>query len=191
MADRNDQRQHSDEYRPFDDPRHPSWYTDPSTPEPHAAPRPNGSTAVPNPYADQPLAGPYSDGQPQYPVHGGYPVVANQPGAGQNPYGQHHPGAYGHGGMASGRAPGMPYPGAPERRTGLGVTAMVLGIAGILTFGALFVPQILAVVFGHLSLAKEPAARGFALAGLITGYLVIGLWTLLLVSVIAFGMVLV
>jgi len=68
---------------------------------------------------------------------------------------------------------------------------MVLGDAGVVTFGARFVPEIRAVIFGHLSMAKEPAARGFALAGLIMGYLVIGLWALLLVSVIAFGMVLV
>jgi hypothetical protein len=202
MADRNDQGQHSDEYRPFDDPKHPSWYTDPSAPEGHATPQqPGGAPAARNPYADQPLAGPYSDGQPQYPIHGGYPVVANQPGQqgphrpGQNPYDVNHgqgrgygqPAPYGQGGMQPGRMAGTPYPGGQARSAGLGITAMVLGIAGVATFGFLFVPQVLAIVFGHISRAREPEGKGFATAGLIMGYLVTGLWTLLLVGFIAFG----
>lgn len=201
MADRNDQGQHSDAYRPFDDPKHPSWYTDPTAPEGRAPQQPGGSSAARNPYADQPLAGPYGDGQAQYPIHGGYPVVANQPGQphqpgehrpGQNPYDFNHarPGPPGHGGTQPGRTAGSPFPGAEARPTGLGITAMVLGIAGVVTFGFLFVPQVLAIVFGHLSLAKEPHGRGFALAGLIMGYLVTGLWTLLLVGFIAVGAVL-
>jgi hypothetical protein len=204
MADRNDQGQHSDEYRPFDDPKHPSWYTDPNAPAEPAPPQPGGSSAVRNPYADQPLAGPYSDGQPQYPIHGGYPVVANQPGQqgqqrpGQNPYDFNHaqgrgygPSApYGQGGMQPGRSAGTPYPGGEARSTGFGITSMVLGIGGVATFGFLFVPQILAIIFGHISMAKEPHGKGFAVAGLIMGYLVTGLWTLLLVGVVAFGAVL-
>jgi hypothetical protein len=190
MADRNDQGQHSDEYRPFDDPKHPSWYTDPSAPGGHTTPpHPGGAPAARNPYADQPLAGPYSDGQPQYPIHGGYPVVANQPGQHrprQNPYDFNH----GQGGMQPGRTAGTPYPGGQARSAGLGITAMVLGIAGVATFGFLFVPQVLAIVFGHISRAKEPEGRGFATAGLIMGYLVTGLWTLLIVGFIAFGAVL-
>jgi hypothetical protein len=179
MADRNDQGQHSDEYRPFDDPKHPSWYTDPSAPGGHAAQQPpGGSSAARNPYADQPLAGPYSDGQPQYPIHGGYPVVTNPPG---------HPAPHGQGGMQPGRTAGAPFPGGEARPAALGITAMVLGIAGVVTFGFLFFPQVLAIVFGHLSMAREPQGRGFALAGLIMGYLVTGLWILMILGFTAFG----
>ena len=35
-------------------------------------------------------------------------------------------------------------------------------------------------MFGHIALGKEPAGRGMALAGLIMGYAVAGLWCLLL-----------
>lgn len=202
MADRNDQGQHSDAYRPFDDPKHPSWYTDPEAPGGPSTPPPPGSSPAPrNPYADQPLAGPYGDGQPQYPIHGGYPVVANQPGRQdrprpvQNPYDVTHgqaggyggPGAHGQGGMQPGRRGGAPYPGGESRPAGLGITAMVLGIAGVVTFGFLAVPQLLAIVFGHLSLAREPHGKGFAVAGLIMGYLVTGLWVLMIIGFIAFG----
>lgn len=205
MADRNDQGQHSDEYRPFDDPKHPSWYTDPDAPDGQSTPQPpGGSTAARNPYADQPLAGPYNDGQPQYPIHGGYPVVANQPGQQgqrdqhrppQNPYDFNHgqaggygqSGPYGHGGMQPGRTGGVPYPGGAPRAAGLGITAMVLGIAGVVTFGFLFVPQLLAIVFGHISMAREPHGKGFAVAGLIMGYLVTAFWILMIIGFIAFG----
>ncbi|MFC7401509.1 DUF4190 domain-containing protein [Citricoccus sp. GCM10030269] len=165
----------SDRYRPFDDPTHPSWYSDASAPPATPGPTTAGQSAAErNPYADQPLAGPYTNGQPQYPIHGQYPVIANQPGG-------QHPSGYGTGAGQDGRQAGHPYPGAgsypysPGGRdrpsTGLGVTSMVLGIVGVATGGFLFIPQILAIIFGHLSLSKEPAGRGFAIAGLVMGYL--------------------
>jgi hypothetical protein len=125
-------------------------------------------------------------------------VVANPSGQagqhhpGQNPYDFNHgqPDPYGPGRMQPGRTVGTPYPGGQTRSTGLGITAMVLGIAGVVTFGFLFVPQILAIVFGHISLSKEPHGKGFAVAGLIMGYLVTGLWTLMIIGLTAFGAVL-
>ncbi|NUP73062.1 MAG: DUF4190 domain-containing protein [Sinomonas sp.] len=47
---------------------------------------------------------------------------------------------------------------------------MVCGIAAVLGFGVLIIPQVAAVVLGHLGLSREPAGRGFAIAGLATGY---------------------
>ncbi len=177
--------------RPFNDPHHPSWYSDPSAPAAPAAPQqsPGQQAAARNPYADQPLAGPYGNGQGQYPIHGEYPVIANQPGQGTppgpngsygqaaagNPYGP-RPGQTGPW-DASGRQAGSPFPTAdhPAQPSGLAVASMVLGIVGVVTGGFLFVPQILAVILGHISLNRDRQGRGFAIAGLVMGYLMTGL----------------
>ncbi|XKH57685.1 DUF4190 domain-containing protein [Citricoccus nitrophenolicus] len=202
MSDR-DPRQHGgqssespDGNRPFNDPQHPSWYSDPSAPATPAAPRqtPVHEAAARNPYADQPLAGPYGSGQGQYPIQGEYPVIANPSGQG-TPSGQNGPtgqsGPYGQGGAgnpygprpghtgpwdASGRQAGSPFPTAdhPAQPSGLAVASMVLGIVGVVTGGFLFVPQILAVILGHVSLRRDRQSRGFAIAGLVMGYLMTG-----------------
>ncbi len=50
---------------------------------------------------------------------------------------------------------------------------MVCGIAGLLfsLFAFGFLPAVAAVVTGHIAQKREPHARPFWLAGLITGYL--------------------
>ncbi|WP_413542494.1 DUF4190 domain-containing protein [Citricoccus nitrophenolicus] len=164
-----DPRQHgqptesSDDYRPFNDPRHPSWYSD--TTAQHAAPAPQRSpgqeAAARNPYAEQPLAGPYANGQPQYPINGQYPVIANEQRQAGSPHPASHPASV---------------PGAPVN--GMAIAALVLGIVGVVTGGFLFVPQILAIILGHLSLNKDRQSRAFAIAGLVMGYLVTGLWVI-------------
>ncbi|NUL44737.1 DUF4190 domain-containing protein [Cellulosimicrobium funkei] len=184
MSDR-DPRQHGgqpaespDGHRPFNDPHHPSWYSDPSAPATPAAPRqaPGHEGAARNPYADQPLAGPYGNGQGQYPIQGEYPVIANPSGQGADghPYGPRpgHTGPW----DASGRQAGSPFPtaGHPAQPSGLAVASMVLGIVGVVTGGFLFVPQILAVILGHVSLRRDRQSRGFAIAGLVMGYLMTG-----------------
>ncbi|GER22902.1 hypothetical protein NCCP1664_13990 [Zafaria cholistanensis] len=90
---------------------------------------------------------------------------------------------------------GAPYPGgygapgagygyqAPPART-LSLISMVLGIVSIATLGATFFTQIAAVVLGHIALKREPAGRGMALAGLIMGYVTIGLGILLVILAI-------
>jgi hypothetical protein len=207
MPDR-DPRQHPDHpsdapdgYRPFNDPKHPSWYTDASAPTTPPTPDAGHAAAARNPYADQPLAGPYADqplagpygnGQPQYPIHGGYPVLAQPPG---------RTGGWGHDGDASagtaqpggpaphGRQAGPPFP-APARgssASGTAIASMVLGIVGLVTGGFLVIPQILAVILGHIGL-KDPRGRGFAVAGLVMGYVVIGLWLLGVLSMVALTM---
>jgi ABC-type branched-subunit amino acid transport system permease subunit len=47
---------------------------------------------------------------------------------------------------------------------------MITGILGIISFGWGFVFSIAAIVLGFLGRNKEPAARGFWLTGLITGF---------------------
>lgn len=87
--------------------------------------------------------------------------------------------------------PGPPYPPAPgyppgfppaPKTNGLALASMILGILGI-TVGLclLFFPvmPILAVIFGHIGLGQirttGAPGRGFAIAGLVTGYVGIAL----------------
>ena len=112
-----DPRQHgqpaesSDGHRPFNDPTHPSWYTDASAgsaPSPETAPHqsPAQAAAARNPYADQPLAGSYGSGQPQYPINGQYPVIANPSGSADPRGPRSSPGAW----ESTNRQTGTPYP---------------------------------------------------------------------------------
>jgi len=63
----------------------------------------------------------------------------------------------------------------PAEPKGMSITALVLGILGFVSGGWLILPQILAVVFGHLGLKKEPSVKGMAIAGLIMGYLMVAI----------------
>ena len=74
---------------------------------------------------------------------------------------------------------------APPSKT-LSLISMVLGIVSVATLGSTFFTQIAAVVLGHIALSKEPAGRGMALAGLIMGYVTIGLGILLVILGIIF-----
>jgi hypothetical protein len=73
----------------------------------------------------------------------------------------------------------------------MAVASMVLGIIGLLvssfTFG---IPSILAVVFGHVALRQigaDPAqgGRGMAIAGMVTGYVAIGLFVIFILAFVA------
>lgn len=102
-------------------------------------------------------------------------------------------------------APVMPYAspvsqiqGAPQllglRRTnGMAIAAMILGIVGIISFGMLIIPQILAVIFGHIALGqcnREPDldGRGMAIAGLIMGYIFVGIFLFFFLMIFASAM---
>ncbi len=72
---------------------------------------------------------------------------------------------------------GQPQPGyfAPQpRKSGMGIASLVLGIVGVPLF-MLFIPAVLAVVFGAVSMRQIKAAagrvtgRGMAIAGLVLG----------------------
>ena len=78
----------------------------------------------------------------------------------------------------------------------LSIISLITGILGVVTgffgWGLLF--SIAAVVLGHLGKKKEPAARGFWLTGLITGYagiavnvVVLGLAILAAIALVSTG----
>jgi hypothetical protein len=83
------------------------------------------------------------------------------------------------GGYPAGGYPAGGYPAAPARRNGLGTTALVLGVVGlVLVLLLLFSPigaflGLLAVLFGILGLMRvnrgEADNRGQTVAGLVTG----------------------
>jgi predicted acyltransferase len=80
-----------------------------------------------------------------------------------------------------------PAPGAiqyvtPQKTNGLGIASMVLGILGWIYL----IPAILAVIFGHIAIKqikREPVkysgGGGMATAGLVLGYIWIGLFLVL------------
>lgn len=78
----------------------------------------------------------------------------------------------GSGSTAEFAVPG-PYTAAPtSQQQTLGILALVFGIVGVLLsfvgWGLVF--ALAAVILGHLALKREPAARGMAITGLVTGY---------------------
>jgi|GEM_PF-964669 len=122
----------------------------------------------------QDQSAPYQGRQDQPPAYPGLPAAGQQyPNAGyQYPAGYAAPGA------------GYGYQ-APPSKT-LSLISMVLGIVSVATLGSTFFTQIAAVVLGHIALNKEPAGRGMALAGLIMGYVTIGLGILMVILAIIF-----
>lgn len=62
-----------------------------------------------------------------------------------------------------------------DNSNGLGVTALVLGIIGLVLFAVPFIPYplaILAIIFGAISLRK-PVKKGFGITGVVTGIITI------------------
>lgn len=90
-----------------------------------------------------------------------------------SPYGQ--PGQYG--------SPyGQPsYYGMAAAPKNLSIASMCCGIAVFVGFGVFLLPQLAAVVLGHMALRREPSGRGFAIAGLVMGYIGIALTVLVIV----------
>ncbi|WP_223628624.1 DUF4190 domain-containing protein [Microbacterium sp. EST19A] len=177
----------------------------PLTPPPPAYPAPAPAQpvqaypgAAPT-YAPPPAAQPgYSTPppappQPGYgvaPVQPGYAVVPAQPAYGIAPPQQGYAGAQfpPQQGYAPYVTPGYPVP-APRPTSGLAVTSLVCGIAGIVLFWAVIpmLASIVAVITGHMALGqtkRNPAlgGRGMAFAGLITGYVVVALLAFTIVS---------
>jgi hypothetical protein len=82
------------------------------------------------------------------------------------------------------------YYGAPQPPKGLAIASLVTGIAGAffsLFYGLGLFPSIAAVITGHLARKRQPYARGFWLAGLITGYVGLGISVLWIVGIIIFA----
>jgi hypothetical protein len=92
------------------------------------------------------FAPPYGSGIPSY----------GQP---PSPYYQ-QPGPYGQQG----------YYGMPAEPKTLSIASMVCGIASVI-MGWLLLPQIAAIITGHMALKREPSGKGMSITGLVLGYL--------------------
>ena len=63
----------------------------------------------------------------------------------------------------------------------LSIASLCCGIAVFVGFGVFLLPQLAAVILGHMALRREPSGRGFAIAGLVMGYVGIALTILVIV----------
>jgi len=155
-------------------PVEPTPATPPAPPAPPAPPTPPSVPGAPEPLP--PVTAPRPD-----------PYAA--PGAAPNPYAQPQAGYVA---PPAGYAPGQPYAYAPVAAgpvQGLSIASMILGIASLVLalVGFGFLPGLAAVITGHISQRRQPYARPFWLAGLITGYIGLGISLLTgLVVIVAF-----
>lgn len=114
-----------------------------------------------------------SYGQPQY----------GQAQYGQNQYGQSQ---YSQPQYGQGQYWGQPaYYGRPAEPKTLSIASMVCGIASVI-MGWLILPQLAAIITGHLALRREPSGKGMSISGLVLGYLCLlgygAIWLLLIIG---------
>lgn len=140
-------------------------YGQPTSPYP-----PIYGTPTHQPSAQQPY------GQPPYGQQDGEP--------GQQPYGQYEQQPYGQ--PASPYNPyGQPaYYGVRPEPKGLSIASLCCGIAVFVGLGIFILPQIAAVILGHLALRREPTGKAMAISGLVLGYVGIA-FTVLVIVIIA------
>ncbi|HSO90790.1 MAG TPA: DUF4190 domain-containing protein [Arthrobacter sp.] len=133
------------------------------TPDGAAPQQPYGQ----QPYWQEPYGaqGQQPDGQQQ----SGAPVQYGQPGSPFNAYGQ------------------PAYYGVPPESKGLSIASLCCGIAAFVGPGFFLLPQLAAVILGHMALKREPSGRGMAIAGLVLGYVGIAL-ALLFFIIVAVGL---
>jgi hypothetical protein len=123
------------------------------------------------PLYDPPLYNPAQYSQPASPYEQQYDYQYGQQYSSQ--YGQQYPSPYGQ----------PSYYGAAPQPKGLSIASLCCGIAIYLGFGFFILPQLAAVILGHLALRREPSGRGFAIAGLVMGYLGLVLTVLAIVGI--------
>lgn len=84
-----------------------------------------------------------------------------------------------------------PYNNQPEKKNGLGIASMVLGILSLLLACCCYylgiILGIASIILGILSMRKQEATKGFAIAGIITGGL--GLVFAIVIIIIQISMV--
>jgi len=129
---------------------------------PQFVPPPGSSIPAPPLYDwNQPGAGQYGAGQYSQPVGAPYLQPAS-------PYGQ---AAY--------------YGMQMQQPKGLSIASMVCGIASVL-LGWFMIPQIAAIITGHLALRREPTGKGMSITGLVLGYLCLlcygAIWLFLIIG---------
>ncbi|WP_285318765.1 DUF4190 domain-containing protein [Pseudarthrobacter sp. lyk4-40-TYG-27] len=116
-------------------------------------------------------------GQTQY-GHGQY---------GQSQYGpSYNQGQFNQSQYGQGQYFGQPaYYGRPAEPKTLSIASMVCGIASVI-MGWLLLPQLAAIITGHLALRREPSGKGMSISGLVLGYLCLlgygALWLLLIIG---------
>lgn len=130
-------------------------------------------------------------GQPNPPSMGGYPPPPGYPPLGYPPAGYPPAGAVpAYTVYQPAYPPGYPvYAPMAPRTSALAIWSLVLGIVGLCPY-AFGIPCILAVIFGHISLNEikrsngQMTGYGLGLAGLILGYVAIGLGILVIIVAI-------
>ncbi|MDN4643795.1 DUF4190 domain-containing protein [Arthrobacter sp. PsM3] len=171
-------------------PKAPSWPATAKIEQPGYGQQPYGTPGQSGEQSGQPAAG-YGQPASEYsqPAAGyGQPADAGGTPYGaapQQPYGA--PPQYGQPGSPF-NAYGQPsYYGVPPEPRGLSIASLCCGIAAFVGLGIFLLPQLAAVILGHLALKREPSGRGMAIAGLVLGYVGIAL-TILVVVIIALGL---
>ncbi|MDQ0680628.1 hypothetical protein QFZ30_004010 [Arthrobacter pascens] len=151
---------------------------------------PQGSDIPAPPSRDQSQPGQQPAGESQY----GQPGEQYGPPYGQpsSPYGQ-PAGGYAQPPSPYGQAPGpygQPYYGMPAEPKGLSIASMVCGIASVI-LGWFLLPQVAAIVTGHLALRREPSGKGMSITGLVLGYLCLlgygAFWVFVIVAAAMYG----
>jgi hypothetical protein len=149
--------------------------------------RPSGTPDQAGEQHTQPL----DYGQPTDPY--GTPAQYGQQPYTQQPYGQQPYSAAPHYGQPGTpfNAYGQPaYYGVPPEPKGLSIASMCCGIAAFVGLGFFLLPQLAAVILGHMALKREPSGKGMAIAGLVMGYVAIALTILVVVVFFALGLAL-
>jgi hypothetical protein len=152
---------------------------------PQFVPPPGSNIPAPPLYDwNQPGGSQYQQPTEQYAQPGspyGPPNTYGQP----NPYGQ--PSPYGQPNPYGQPAYyGMP----PAEPKGLSITSMICGISSVL-LGWFLIPQIVAIITGHLALSREPSGKGMSITGLVLGYLCLlgygAFWLFLIIGLTAYS----
>ncbi len=82
------------------------------------------------------------------------------------------------------------YYGAAPQPKGLSITSMICGISSVL-LGWFLIPQLAAIITGHLALSREPSGKGMSITGLVLGYLCLlgygAFWLLLVIGLMTYS----
>ncbi|MCL2598553.1 MAG: DUF4190 domain-containing protein [Firmicutes bacterium] len=79
----------------------------------------------------------------------------------------------------------QPYGSAPKQSNGVAIASFVLGLCGWILWWVCFIPAILAIVFGAQGLKKQ-THKGLAVAGLVLGCVMLGIYLLVLLVIVLF-----
>ncbi|TDT81777.1 uncharacterized protein DUF4190 [Arthrobacter sp. AG258] len=120
------------------------------------------------------------------------PAQYGQTQYGQGQYGQpqygpsYNQGQFNQSQYGQGQYFGQPaYYGKPAEPKTLSIASMVCGIASVI-MGWLLLPQLAAIITGHLALRREPSGKGMSISGLVLGYLCLlgygAIWLLLIIG---------